>query len=127
VDPASVVAEDAETYVRDAVRSQIDLTGRYDPSAADRIATTLARQYSVRAQRRGRGETARDLLEQYPVRIVDAEPGAAAPVDATLDPYIDDVLRTGTELRSPTTGKTLVQAVIEAGGIHPDSVGADDL
>src|SRR5690606_34060059 len=100
VDPAAVAAEDAETYVRDAIRAQIDLTGRYDPSASDRIATPLARQYAVRAQRRGRGETARDLLDQYPVRIIDAEPGAGTPVDVALDPYIDDALRHGTEPRS---------------------------
>lgn len=126
-------ASAAEAEVADQVRGQLEATGRYDPGASERMAATLAREYAVRAERRGRGETALDIMQQFPVRLLGETPadlqGRTAPADVALDPYIDDVLARGFDAapRSTTTGKSLVQAVIDAGGVDPDSVGGGDL
>ena len=115
----------------DEIRVGLEATGRYDAGATEKMARSLAHNLVTRAQRRGRGESGRDLLDRIGLRFLGdtASDRAArvAPVDVVLDPLIDDVLAHGTEPRSRTTGKTLVQAIIDAGGIDPDSVGAGDL
>ncbi|HLT02929.1 MAG TPA: GNAT family N-acetyltransferase, partial [Geminicoccaceae bacterium] len=129
---ASVADADPVQEVYMDVLGQL-LGAGVERSAAEAQAQFLAQRYATRAERRGLGETAMDVYRLSGLSIEREGLGEEvlrqrpAEVDLDLDPVID-ALRTG---RVPTDqdiyGPSLVSALVAAGGIRPDSMGAADL
>lgn len=131
-DPAAdVPRETPQQQVEDHMAAQLVAQLGVDRGEARGRAKAMAQVYARRAGRRSDGRTAYDLFLDDNLEFRNEEPGAALsrrdPVDAVLDPVIDDVLANGFEPRETARGMSLVQAVIDAGGVDPDSVGAADL
>jgi hypothetical protein len=127
---ASTEQQADESAIRDDVQGQLQAAG-IEPGAASRYAALYGAVFRTLSQRSG--QSAMSLWQRYGLTVKRTTAGTQllsknTGVDLVLDPYIDDVLQRGLENTAPPPkSQTLIDAVIQAGGITPDSVGAGDI
>jgi len=108
-----------------------DLLPHYGPEGAGRVAATLQSFYRTMGARVG--VDAKTLFDRFRINIGGkrrGNPGVVPrDVDTTLDPMIDAAINgkafSDDEIHGNAGG--VISAILAAGGIRPDSVGADDL
>lgn len=102
---------------------------RVEPGVAEKQAALVQQVFDTWASRFGMDPAA--LYQQFKFRInqPQTDPGPRRRgIDMSLDPYIDQVLaERDAPALNPPRGDSLIDAVIGAGGINPESVGAGDL
>ena len=117
-------ADDASGEVYDSVFGQ--LIGNTDRTAASQYAAVMQAFYGSMSKRMGL--TPMELFGQFRINLPSAPSGGKKPsVDTSMDPILDALRANKGFTDKQVKGPGLVSALVAAGGIRPDSVGAPNL